>query len=95
MQNNKSESFRTFVLQYTPSHLLDKTELKWITTLQTQINNKNPDNLNYEQQLFNSRKLLSFLKHNTPTTHTPQTKHFYTRNYTMANLSSQHNTPIT
>jgi hypothetical protein len=75
MQNNNPKSFRIFVLQQITPENLNKAEMYWITKMQTQINNNNPDNLNFIHHLLTSR---NFKKQ----TKIPQERTFASRNYT-------------
>jgi hypothetical protein len=66
MQTHKPSTFHVFVLQTTNKNNLNKAEHYWITKLQTQINNNNPDNLNFIPKLLTSKKLNQHLKINFP-----------------------------
>eukprot|EP00026_Physarum_polycephalum_P007377 Phypoly_transcript_07436.p1 GENE.Phypoly_transcript_07436~~Phypoly_transcript_07436.p1 ORF type:complete len:234 (-),score=24.44 Phypoly_transcript_07436:564-1265(-) len=57
IQKHGPEKFKVFVLEQIPKNQsLEKAERNWILKLQTQINLKNPTNLNYIRKNYISRK---------------------------------------
>jgi hypothetical protein len=78
MQIHNSKTFRTFVLQHTTPENLDKAEKEWIARLQTQSNNRFPDNLNYEKSFLISKK---YNKQTNTQTHKTTERLFASRDY--------------
>lgn len=63
MQLHNAKTFKIFALQHVnDKSKLNKAERYWIIKLQAQINNRNPDNLNFMTPLLNTRNLNKNLK---------------------------------